>query len=104
MEIALDWRTDSSLDARYKVFVQLLDANGALAAQRDSEPGDGLAPTTTWTAGQEVADHHALLIDLPPGEYTLIVGLYDLDDPSARLPVSSGGDYLTLGTITVSSP
>jgi hypothetical protein len=69
-------------------------------AQRDSEPGGGLALTTTWQPETTVVDRHALLIDQPPGEYTLIVGLYDLDDPSARLSVE-GGDAFTLTTITV---
>ncbi len=81
--------------------MQLLDANGVLVAQRDSEPQGGLAPTTTWQPGDAISDRHALLIDLPPGSYTLIAGLYDLDNPSARLPVNDGGDYLQLATITV---
>ncbi len=103
LQIRLDWRTDAPLTTRYKVFLQLLDSNGALVAQRDSEPGGGLALTTTWTPGATVSDRHALLIDVPAGKYALIAGLYDLDDPAARLPVSSGGDYLTLATITVSN-
>jgi hypothetical protein len=37
---------------------------------------------------------------LAPGDYTLIVGLYDSSDPDARLPVGDG-DYLTLGVIRV---
>ncbi|MFN8451643.1 MAG: hypothetical protein U0521_24400 [Anaerolineae bacterium] len=101
LQVRLDWRTDAPLTTRYKVFLQLLDANGTLAAQRDSEPGGGLALTTTWTPGDTVGDAHALLLDVPPGEYTLIVGLYDVDDPNARLAVGDG-DYLTLATITVS--
>ena len=101
LQVAFDWRTDAPLTTRYKVFLQLLDANGVLVAQRDSEPQGGLAPTTTWTPGDAISDRHALLIDLPPGSYTLIAGLYDLDNPADRLPVSTGGDYLTLATITV---
>ncbi len=81
LQVAFDWRTDAPLTTRYKVFLQLLDADGALVAQRDSEPHGGLAPTTTWQPGDEVSDRHALLIDLPPGDYTLIIGLYDLDQP-----------------------
>ena len=41
LQVQLDWRTDAPLDTRYKVFVQLLDENGVLVAQRDSEPGGG---------------------------------------------------------------
>jgi 4-amino-4-deoxy-L-arabinose transferase-like glycosyltransferase len=101
LQVALRWVTDAPLEKRYKVFAQLLDANGALVAQQDSEPGGGLNPTTSWEAHQAIEDRHALLLDLPPGAYTLIVGLYDLDDPAARLHVSNDGDYLTLGTVTV---
>ncbi len=103
LQIALDWQTDAPLTTRYKVFLQLLDPNGALVAQRDSEPGGGLAITTTWTPKQTVVDQNALLIDLPPGQYMLIMGLYDMNDASKRLTVSSGGDHLTLATITVTS-
>jgi hypothetical protein len=102
LQVQLVWSTDAPLDERYKVFVQLLDENGVLAAQRDSEPGGGLALTTTWTPGQPVTDNHALILpdDLTPGDYTLIVGLYALEPPNARLPVAND-DYLTLLTISV---
>ncbi len=100
LQVRLNWRAEATLTQRYKVFVQLLDSNGVLAAQRDSEPGGGLALTTTWTAGEIIADNHALFIpdSLPPGEYRLIVGLYNLDPPHARLSVGES-DFLDLGTI-----
>ncbi len=101
LQVQLNWQTDAALTTRYKVFLQLLDANGLLVAQRDSEPGGGLALTTDWRPGEPVVDQSALLVAVPPGAYTLIAGLYDLNDPAARLPVN-GGDYLTLATITVS--
>ena len=102
LQVRLHWRAGSPLTQRYKVFVQLIDANGFLAAQRDSEPGGGLALTTTWTPDEIVADNHALFIpdSLPPGEYRLIAGLYDLDPPNARLPVGND-DFLDLGAIQV---
>lgn len=102
LQVRLDWRAGLPLTQRYKVFVQLLDANGVLAAQRDSEPGGGLALTTTWTPDEIVADNHALFIpeSLATGEYRLIVGLYNLDPPNIRLPVGNG-DFLDLGAIQV---
>ena len=103
LQVQFTWEAAAPLDARYKVFVQLLDSSGQLVAQRDSEPGGGLALTTTWTPGQPVTDRHALFLpdDLPPGEYRLIAGLYALDPPNDRLPVSTGGDALDLGLITI---
>ncbi|MDX1992816.1 MAG: glycosyltransferase family 39 protein [bacterium] len=102
LQARLLWRTDTPLTTRYKVFVQLLDSNGRLAAQRDAEPGGNMLPTTGWTPRETVQDHHALALplSLPPGDYTLIVGLYDLNNPNARLPVGDG-DFLTLATITL---
>jgi hypothetical protein len=102
LQLRLDWQTDAPLDTRYKVFVQLLDETGRLAAQRDSEPGGGLALTTTWTPGESVSDAHGLVIppELAPGTYTLIVGLYPLDDPSARLRVENS-DHLKMRRITI---
>ncbi len=98
----LVWSTDAALDRRYKVFLQLLDLDGRLVAQRDSEPVGGSAKTTAWPVGESVVDQHALLIPsgLPAGEYTLIVGLYDINDPAARLAVE-GKSYLDLGTVAV---
>ncbi|HRL14320.1 MAG TPA: hypothetical protein PKX07_20735, partial [Aggregatilineales bacterium] len=103
LQVRLTWRADAPISARYKVFVQLLNPDGTLATQRDSEPGGGRLPTITWTPGEPVNDNHALLIPeaLPPGDYRLILGLYDADDPLARLPVSTGGDALDLGIIRV---
>jgi hypothetical protein len=102
LQLRLTWRTTSPLAMRYKVFVQLLDSNGVLAAQRDSEPGGGLALTTTWNASESIPDNHALLLpdNLSPANYTLIIGLYNIDNPQERLQVGEV-DYLTLSEIEI---
>src|SRR5258708_27369122 len=101
--ITLTWTTSEPLAKRYKVFIHLLDSDGKLVAQRDSEPGDNLAITTTWVPGKPIIDRHGLLIPLsaPAGTYSLILGLYDLNDPQSRLPVGTA-DHMTLGTISLS--
>jgi len=100
LKIALGWRTVSTIDSRYTVFIQLLDENGILAVQRDSEPVGGSSFTSDWRFNLLVNDHHALILDVPPGEYTLIVGLYN-GDTGARLLLENGTDYLVITTITV---
>ena len=102
LQVQFTWIADAAVDARYKVFLQLLDADGFLVAQRDSEPGGGLSKTVDWLPGVPVLDNHALLLpkDLSPGDYTLIAGFYDIDDARARLPVGDG-DYLELSRIRV---
>ncbi len=112
LQLQLQWTTDAALATRYKVFVQLLAADGVLVAQRDSIPAGGQAPTTSWRLGATVIDNHALSIpDLAAGAYTLIVGLYDANDPQARLTVQrvgaatdervTAGDYLELAVLQV---
>lgn len=98
------WNATVQPGKRYKVFLQLLNPAGELAAQRDSEPQAGAAPTTHWRAGETIIDNHGLQIPpmLPAGEYRLITGLYDADDPSARLSVG-GQSYMDLGHINVSA-
>jgi hypothetical protein len=91
VEVTLFWQTAVPLQNRYKVFLHLLDENGNLVSQRDSEPGGGLALTTTWQPGEVVIDNHGLLIsgDLPSGSYHLFLGLYDLANPASRLPITT---------------
>jgi mannosyltransferase len=92
--VTLFWTTDAPLDTRYKVTVQFLAPDGSLITQHDAEPGGDRFLTTTWTPGQTVIDTHGIVIppDLSPGDYTLIVGLYDLDAPLDRLPVTVDGE------------
>jgi len=88
--VTLFWITDAPLKVRYKVTVQLLAPGGTLASQHDAEPGNNLALTTAWTPGATVIDTHGLVIppDPAPGQYTLVVGLYDINAPLDRLPVT----------------
>lgn len=96
--LELTWRTTQPLDTHYKVFVQLLNEAGQLVAQRDSEPVGGSMPTVIWSPDTAVVDRHALLLpaDLAPGEYTLIVGLYDAQDPARRLTTAEGQTFVSL--------
>ena len=103
LQLTLFWQAQLPITNRYKVFVHLIgDPASPLAAQHDGEPGGGLVLTTTWGVGQTVADNHGvyLPLDLPPGQYTLVIGLYDVDD-GTRLRLADGSDALALTTITV---
>lgn len=107
LQVTLFWTADEPLEARYKVFVHVYaDDAQPPAAQQDGEPGGGLAVTTGWTPGAIVADNHGVPLpaNLPPGNYAVMVGLYELFTGS-RLPVTVDnagvGDRLRLASITV---
>jgi mannosyltransferase len=101
LRVQLRWTTDALLETRYKVFLQLLNSDGALVVQRDTEPGGNQAFTSLWQVAEIIEDNHALALpNLPAGDYSLILGLYDTNNPSARLIVGEG-DYFVLATITI---
>lgn len=98
IQLQLVWTIEQPTDQRYKVFIQLLDADGVLVAQRDSEPVGNSQPTNTWEQGQTVIDQHALLLpfDLPSAHYSLIIGLYNLNDPNERLLLPNGDNHFVI--------
>ncbi|MFN8523204.1 MAG: hypothetical protein U0821_08885 [Chloroflexota bacterium] len=102
VDVTLLWRAERSLDVDYTVFVQLLAPDGKLMAQHDGQPDDGLAITTTWERGVDIADTHRVNVprDLPPGRYRLIAGLYDARD-GQRLTVGDGGSFAQLAEIEI---
>ncbi len=107
--MTLFWQALTALDERYVVFVHVLDADGHIVGQRDTEPGGGAMLTPTWQPGQTIADNYGVLIShgTPPGEYRVKVGMYALDS-GTRLPVSQVGqspdDSLTLEPIRILRP
>jgi 4-amino-4-deoxy-L-arabinose transferase-like glycosyltransferase len=106
LPVTLLWRSNGSITRDYKVFLHLIDREGNLSAQRDSEPVGGWRPTSGWESGEEIEDRHGILTDpdLPAGDYELVLGLYDSD--GERLPVLDGagqivGDKLSLGAVEI---
>jgi mannosyltransferase len=109
LQLTLFWQALTALDERYVVFIHVLDADGHIVGQRDTEPGGGAMLTTTWQPGQTIADNYGVLIShgTPPGEYRVQVGMYALDS-GTRLPIrqvgQSPGDSLTLEPIRILRP
>ncbi len=115
-EVTLYWRTTAPVDTTYTAFVQLLGTNGS-AAQSDQYPTTRIEsdlisrPTAGWMQGEVVADTHVINIppDVPPGDYEIVVGMYDLENNATRLPVTEDGtrlpdDLIRLGTLRVVAP
>jgi hypothetical protein len=98
----LYWRATAPLAGDYTVFVHLLDASGKLVTQADAEPRGGAYPTSAWVPGDVIPDEHILElpVNLPPGDYTIRVGLY-LAPNGPRLPLEPSGDSFTPGTLRV---
>ncbi|MBI5305058.1 MAG: glycosyltransferase family 39 protein [Chloroflexi bacterium] len=104
VRVVLYWQALSSPSTSYTAFAQLLDSSGALRAQRDQIPGAGAYPTTSWVKGEYLVDVYDITLqsDAPPGEYTIIIGMYDTTN-NTRLPVFDAtqkpvGDHSELST------
>jgi hypothetical protein len=107
LTFSLFWEIEQPLAQDYVVFVQLLDQAGGLQAQVDRMPVGGFQPTSAWQPGQLVRDNYGLElpVDLLPGQYRLITGLY-LPASMERLAVSTAdgvplGDHVELTGVVV---
>ena len=107
LQLTLLWETNAPITERYKVFVHVYaDPAQPPLAQQDGEPGGGLLITSGWTPGKRYADNHGVALppDLPPGTYTLAIGLYNLFDGTRLALTQNGtaaGERLEIGTITI---
>jgi mannosyltransferase len=80
--VDLFWRKERKLDGRYLVGLRLTDQTGRTWGQRDSEPRAGLSPFSAWQEGEQMLDHHGLLVPAgtPPGDYQLRLRVYRAAD------------------------
>ncbi|MBE7554746.1 MAG: phospholipid carrier-dependent glycosyltransferase [Anaerolineales bacterium] len=60
--VTLYWHALAPLPVNYTISVRARAADGRLLVQQDSQPVDGLLPTTLWRQGDYVADRHMLEI------------------------------------------
>ena len=96
LQVELLWQGAGQAKVDYTVFVHLLNAAGEVVSGHDGQPMNGAYPTTLWAAGEKVLDSHSLATDnLPPGAYSLEVGLYNLET-GQRLPLTNGRQQATL--------
>lgn len=105
IELALFWHTDAPVAERYKVFVHVVNDEGAIVAQTDREPGGDLVPTTIWQPEQPFIDHFGVSISssVPADDYRITIGMYSYD--GVRLEIYQDGvdigDSLMLANVTV---
>jgi hypothetical protein len=105
LDLTLYWRAARPMSTSYTVFVHFLDADGRKRAQHDSVPVSGAYPTTAWLPSEHVADRYTLYLphDLPPGDYTIVIGLYD-PTRAIRLPLHSpAGESLNADSLLVTT-
>ena len=104
LPLAFDWRVTEPVDNSLVVFAHLVHGQGALIAQRDAVPGNGLFPVESWEPGASVRDQFALPLplELPAGEYELQVGVYSATTGQRYSVVEpQAGHYVAVQQFTI---
>ncbi|MBN1221014.1 MAG: glycosyltransferase family 39 protein [Anaerolineae bacterium] len=108
--LTLFWQVTAPLEVDFTVFVQLVDANNNIVAQKDSRPQFGFYGTPSWQPGEQVIDLHPVSLPdtIPPGHYDLLVGFYESDTGLRLQILDKAGvfqsDHIRLEDIEIQAP
>lgn len=105
--VTLTWHALEPIPADWTVFVHLVNAERRIVAEDNRRPHAGAAPMPQWTTGDWLEDDYRLDLpaDLPPGNYTMHVGLFlpQVDWRRQAVWAANGdfvGDQAVIATIT----
>ncbi len=102
LHLTLFWQANTIPAADVTTFVHLRDAAGQTVAQKDAPPAGGRYPTSLWEPGEVIADEIVLPLDqLPPGEYTPVVGLYRPDTGERLLTPGHPANEIALQPVRI---
>lgn len=95
VHLTLYWQAIAKNNADYTVFVHLLDASGAIVAQRDTSPRDGKYPTSIWDVDEVIKDEYDLTIPADArSPFSLAIGMYS-PLTQTRLPIGNS-DHIVI--------
>ncbi len=109
------WQALNKMTVDYTVFIHLIskssaDAEPILWSQHDGQPCDNSYSNSRWSPGEVVWDDYRLELpdNMPPGDYTLELGMYDLIS-NQRLEILSADEpikanALKLAAVRVETP
>jgi 4-amino-4-deoxy-L-arabinose transferase-like glycosyltransferase len=90
--LVLYWQALADMEEDYTVFVHVLDQQGQILTQEDSQPRKGTYPTSFWEVGEIIEDEHPLCLprNLRAGRFDVVTGAYLLRTMQ-RLPMYDEG-------------
>jgi hypothetical protein len=108
VDLTLMFEATQDRPPEHALITRLRAAIGDTAWEGQWKVGDGTQELHSWSAGQWQMQTMRLLVDdVPPGEYTLTIGLLRPNGGPARVTARSGaealssGEELSLGAVTV---
>lgn len=107
LPISLLWEPVTEIDRDYNIGLYLVNPEGIVYAQRDGLPQATFGRTSTWQTGASYRDNHGLRLplDLPTGDYRLLLAVYYWEDGERLSVITSSEDApqndLSLARITI---
>jgi 4-amino-4-deoxy-L-arabinose transferase-like glycosyltransferase len=103
LEVSVYWQALSAPESDFAVFIHLVSDIGTIVGQRDTHPGLGSYPTSTWEAGFTFRDVYSVY--LPDTAYApdtghVQIGLYS-PATGVRLQTADGRQAVRLGSIEI---
>ncbi|MBL7183344.1 MAG: glycosyltransferase family 39 protein [Anaerolineae bacterium] len=101
LTINLYWRCEQELTENYGVFVHVGRPGEEPLTQASGVPANWTRPIESWRKGEVILDSRE--ISLPPDLDTeglfILVGMFDLDQPHVRLPLTVAGEVVPDGAL-----
>jgi hypothetical protein len=110
LQLTLYWQVEAPLEVDFTVFVQLVDPDNNIVAQKDNRPQDGFYGTTSWEPGEQVIDRYTVPLpnEIPAGPYDLLLGFYETDTGLRLQILDEAGvfksDHLRLSGVNIQAP
>jgi hypothetical protein len=101
LDITIYWQSLQPITENYRVYLKLVDGDGQVWREDDSNPIFGFFRTSQWEEGVILRDRHGLEVPphAPPGVYYVGLGLFDPELGEGLNPAVDGD--LLLGPIRI---
>lgn len=102
--LTLHWEALQAMENNYTISAQLIDDSQRKAAQHDSWPLDGAAPTAAWQPGEAMTDTIPLVTfpDAAAGPYDVRIAVYLHQEGKIKhLPVTPPGGRMQASHVTL---
>jgi hypothetical protein len=76
LQIQLEWWISGTVSVDETIFAHIVDDEGAILAQADGDPANGLLPLSTWDRSTGILRERRVAV-MPTGDYRVLVGLYN---------------------------
>jgi 4-amino-4-deoxy-L-arabinose transferase-like glycosyltransferase len=103
LTVKLYWRCEQELIANYGVFVHVGRPGEEPLTQASGVPANWTRPVESWRKGEVILDSREISLspDLDTEGVSILIGMYDLEQPDVRLPLTVDGQLVPDGALVL---